>query len=55
VPARRLRENLPSHPLLAFSASQAIWLFFRMDEYLKPEELENLRQLRQASPDLEIA
>jgi len=40
---------------LALSASQATWLFFRKDEDLKPEEQENLRQLRQASPDLETA
>lgn len=49
------RENLPPHPLLALSASQATWLFFRKDEDLKPEEQENLRQLRQANPDLETA
>jgi transposase len=41
--------------LLALSAPQATWLFFRKEEDLKAEEQENLRQLRQASPDLETA
>ena len=40
---------------MALSAPQAIWLFFRKEEVLKAEERENLRQLRQASPDLETA
>src|SRR6266699_3952355 len=53
--AKRPTENLPPNPLLALSASQATWLFFRKDEDLKPEEQETLRQLRQASPDLETA
>src|SRR2546421_9712533 len=53
--AKRPTENLAPNPLLALSASQATWLFFRKDEDLKPEEQENLRQLRQASPDLETA
>jgi transposase len=43
------------NPLLVLSASQATWLFFRKEEDLKAEEQENLRQLRQASPDLETA
>jgi transposase len=43
------------NPLLALSAPQATWLFFRKEEELKAEEQENLRQLRQASPDLETA
>jgi transposase len=43
------------NPLLAHSAPQATWLFFRKEEDLKAEEQENLRQLRQASPDLETA
>ena len=47
-------ESQPN-PLLALSASQATWLFFRKEEELKAEEQENLRQLRQASPDLETA
>jgi transposase len=55
APARKPTVSLPSNPLLALSASQATWLFFRKDEDLKPEEQENLRQLRQASPDLETA
>jgi transposase len=41
--------------LLALSAPQATWLFFRKEEDLKAEEQANLRQLRQASPDLETA
>jgi transposase len=53
--AKRLAENLAPNPLLTLSASQATWLFFRKDEDLKPEEQETLRQLRQASPDLETA
>src|SRR5438132_3053200 len=47
-------ESQP-HPLLALSAPQATWLFFRKEEDLKAEEQETLRQLRQASPDLETA
>jgi transposase len=43
------------NPLLALSASQASWLFFRKEGDLKAEEQENLRQLRQVSPDLETA
>jgi transposase len=43
------------NPLLTLSAHQAIWLFFRKLEDLKPEELETLRQLRQASPHVEVA
>jgi transposase len=43
------------NPLLVLSAPQASWLFFRKEEDLKAEEQENLRQLRQASPDLETA
>src|SRR6266480_7586937 len=46
--------SLPN-PLLALSAQQATWLFFRKQEDLKAEEQETLRQLRQASPHLEIA
>jgi len=47
--------SLPPHPPLALSSLQATWLFFRRPEDLKPEERENLQQLRQASPDLETA
>ncbi len=43
------------NPLLALSAQQATWLFFRKDADLKAEEQATLRQLRQASPHLEIA
>lgn len=42
-------------PLLTLSVSEATWLFFRKAEDFKPEEQEDLRQLRQASPDLEVA
>jgi transposase len=52
--ARSETESQPN-PLLALSAPQATWLFFRKEEELKAEEQENLRQLRQASPDLETA
>jgi transposase len=37
------------------SVSQATWLFFRRPEDFKPEEQETLRQLRQASQELEVA
>jgi transposase len=50
--SKRASADLPS-VLLMLSASQATWLFFRRQEDLKPEELEILRQLRQASPSLE--
>jgi len=43
------------NPLLALSAQQATWLFFRKEEELKAEEQETLRQLRQASSHLETA
>jgi transposase len=52
--AAKLASSIQSNPLLTLSASQATWLFFRKQEELKPEEQENLRQLRQASPDLEV-
>jgi transposase len=45
----------PPNPLLALSVQQATWLFFRKADELKPEERERLRQLRQASPQLETA
>jgi transposase len=41
------------NPLLALSPQQATWLFFRKEEELKIEEQETLRQLRQASPNVE--
>ena len=41
------------NPLLTLSAQQATWLFFRRPEDLEDEELETLRQLRQASPEIE--
>jgi transposase len=45
-------EHQPS-PLLALSAQQATWLFFRRPEELKAEDQEMLLQLRQASPHVE--
>ena len=45
-------EHQPNS-LLALSAQQATWLFFRKEEELKTEEQETLRQLRQASPHME--
>jgi len=39
---------------VTLSAAQATWLFFRKQEDLKPQEQETLRQLRQASPHLEV-
>jgi transposase len=45
----------PPNPLLTLSVQQATWLFFRKADQLKPEEQERLRQLRQASPQIEMA
>jgi len=43
------------NPLLALSAQQTTWLFFRKQDELKEEERESLQQLRQASPPIEAA
>ena len=53
--AAKLASSIQPPPLLTLSASQATWLFFRKQEDFKPEEQETLRQLRQASPQLEVA
>ncbi len=53
--AAKPASSIQPHALLTLSASQATWLFFRKQEDLKPEEQETLRQLRQASPQLEVA
>lgn len=53
--AAKPASSIQPKPLLTLSASQATWLFFRKPEDLKPEEQETLRQLRQASPQLEVA
>ena len=45
-------EHQP-YSLLALSAQQATWLFFRKEEELQAEEQETLRQLRQTSPHVE--
>jgi len=55
APAKRSSASSQPKFLLALSAPQATWLFFRKEEDLKAEERENLLQLRQASPDLETA
>src|SRR5947209_20119073 len=47
--------RIEPHLLRALSAAEATWLFFRKEEDLKAEEQENLRQLRQVSPNLETA
>jgi transposase len=52
--AAKLASSIQPNALLTLSASQATWLFFRKEEDLKPEEQENLRQLRQASLQLEV-
>ena len=49
----QMTSSMHSNPLLTLSAQQATWLFFRRSEDLKKEELESLRQLRQASPQIE--
>ncbi len=55
----RKRSSAPAtsqlNPLLSLSAQQATWLFFRRPEDLKEEELERLRLLRQACPQVETA
>jgi hypothetical protein len=54
-------ESLPypssilSNPLRTISVRQATWLFFRKPDELKEDELERLRLLRQASPQIEMA
>jgi len=53
--AAKPASSIQPDALLTLSASQATWLFFRRSEDLKPEEQETLRQLRQASPQLEVA
>src|SRR6266567_415064 len=52
--AAKRASSIQPNALLTLSASQATWLFFRKEEDFKPEEQESLRQLRQASPDLEV-
>ncbi len=52
--AAKCASSIQPNSLLTLSASQATWLFFRKEEDFKPEEQESLRQLRQASPDLEV-
>lgn len=46
---------MPPNPLFTLSVQQGTWLFFRKADQLKQEERERLRQLRQASPQLEAA
>ena len=46
---------IPPNPLFTLSVQQATWLFFRKADELKQEERERLRQLRQASPQIETA
>jgi transposase len=52
--ASKRASSIQPNALLTLSASQSTWLFFRKEEDFKPEEQENLRQLRQASPSLEV-
>jgi transposase len=52
---RQTTSFLLANPLLTLSAQQATWLFFRRPEDLKEEDLERLRQLRQASSQIETA
>jgi len=52
---RQTASFILANPLLTLSAQQATWLFFRRPEDLKEEDLERLRQLRQASPQIETA
>ena len=54
--SRATRETtMQPNPLLALSAQQTTWLFFRKQDDLTKEEQESLRQLRQASPHIETA
>src|SRR5690242_18149330 len=55
APCNRSSVSSQLKPLLALSAPQATWGFFRQDGDLKGEGQANLRHLRQASPDLETA
>jgi len=50
---RQAASSIQPNPLLTLSAQQATWLFFRRPEDLKEEELESLRLLRQARPQVE--
>jgi transposase len=54
-PSASTQSASPPNPLLTLSVQQATWLFFRKADKLKPEEQERLRQLRQASPQIEMA
>jgi excisionase family DNA binding protein len=56
-PSKRRSTSATSlpNPLLALSAPQATWLFFRRSEDLKKEELASLQRLRQAHPHIERA
>jgi transposase len=56
-PSKRRSTSATSlpNPLLALSAPQATWLFFRRSEDLKKEELASLQLLRQAHPHVERA
>ena len=49
------QTTMQPNPLLALSAQQTTWLFFRKQDDLKEEERESLQQLRQASPPIEAA
>src|SRR2546423_9415436 len=54
--SRATRETtMQPNPLLALSAQQTTWLFFRKQDDRTKEEQESLRQLRQASPHIETA
>jgi transposase len=50
---RQVASSIQPNPLVTLSAQQATWLFFRRPEELKEEELERLRLLRQARPQVE--
>src|SRR5713101_4253724 len=50
---RQVASSIHPNPLLTLSVQQATWLFFRRPEDLKEEELESLRLLRQARPQVE--
>ena len=52
--ASKLAASIQPNPPVTLSASQATWLFFPRPADFKPEEREDLRQLRQASPQLEV-
>lgn len=49
------KEEVPAGPLERLSAGRSTWLFLRKSADLSQEEQEELLQIRQASPEIEVA